>query len=57
MLRYVGAGRKPKADDRAIRRKRRYVINPEGVYNRWGPTGPIGQPPKGVEKKKKFRPK
>ena len=24
-LRYVGAGRKPKADDRAIRRKRRYV--------------------------------
>ena len=25
VLRYIGAGRKPKADDRAIRKKRRYV--------------------------------
>ena len=30
-LRYVGAGRKPKADDRAIRRKRRYVTQTRRV--------------------------
>ena len=31
VLRYVGAGRKPKADDRAIRRKRRYVTQTRRV--------------------------
>ena len=38
VLRYVGAGRKPKADDRAIRRKKtlRYT-NPKGLC-----TGPEG---------------
>ena len=38
VLRYVGAGRKPKADDRAIRRKKtlRYT-NPSGLC-----TGPFG---------------
>ena len=60
VLRYVGAGRQPSADDRALRRKKTlrnrnpkgFGINPKGLY-RWGPTGPIGQP-KGLKKKKKI---